>query len=73
MLPGIIGVIQATEVVKYLLGLGELLTGRMIYYDATQMTFDEIKIRKDPTCPVCGENPKITTIEAENYQESCAL
>ncbi len=73
VLPGIIGLIQATEVVKYLLGLGELLTGRMIYYDATQMTFDEIKIKKNPTCPVCGENPKIATIEAENYQGSCAL
>jgi len=73
VLPGIIGVVQATEVVKYLLDLGELLTGRMIYYDATQMTFDEIKIRKNPTCPVCGENPKISTIEAENYQETCTL
>ncbi|MBP2031268.1 adenylyltransferase/sulfurtransferase [Methanohalophilus levihalophilus] len=72
VLPGIIGVIQATEVVKYLLGIGELLTGRMIYYDALYMSFDEIKIRKNPTCPVCGENPKITSIKEENYQDSCA-
>ncbi|MGP8320538.1 MAG: HesA/MoeB/ThiF family protein [Methanosarcinaceae archaeon] len=67
VLPGIIGVIQATEVIKYLLDIGKLLTGRMIYYDAIQMTFDEIKIKKNPTCPVCGENPKISTIKSGNY------
>jgi len=67
VLPGIIGVIQATEVVKYLLGLGDLLTGRMLYYDALTMTFDEIILKKNPNCPVCGENPQITSIEAGNY------
>ncbi|HJH31929.1 MAG TPA: molybdopterin-synthase adenylyltransferase MoeB [Methanosarcinaceae archaeon] len=70
VLPGIIGVIQATEVIKYLLDAGKLLAGRMIYYDAIQMTFDEIKIRKNPTCPVCGDNPKISTIESKNYKET---
>ena len=73
VLPGIIGVIQATEVVKYLLGEGDLLKGRMIYYDALAMRFDEIKIRRNPSCPICGENPGITTIEEGNYQESCRL
>ncbi len=73
VLPGIVGVIQATEVVKYLLGAGELLKGRMIYYDALYMTFDEIKIKKNPNCPVCGDNPKIDKIEPKNYRESCQL
>jgi adenylyltransferase/sulfurtransferase len=73
VLPGVIGVIQATEVVKYLLGEGDLLKGRMIYYDALAMRFDEIKIRKNPSCPVCGETPRIKDIEKGNYQESCRL
>lgn len=70
VLPGIIGVIQATEVIKYLLGIGELLTDRLIFYDAFNMSFDEIKIRKNPSCPVCGEKPSITSIEDENYLEA---
>jgi molybdopterin/thiamine biosynthesis adenylyltransferase len=73
VLPGIIGVIQATEVMKYLLDIGELLVGRLIYYDALHMTFDEIKIRKNPQCPVCGEEPKINSIQAELYSESCRI
>ncbi|MCK5217292.1 MAG: ThiF family adenylyltransferase, partial [Methanosarcinales archaeon] len=55
VLPGVIGAIQATEVVKYLLGIGELLVGRMLYYDSLYMTFDEINIQKNPKCPVCGK------------------
>ena len=55
MLPGVIGAIQATEVVKYLIGIGELLVGRMLYYDSLYMTFDEINIQKNPKCPVCGK------------------
>ncbi len=73
VLPGIIGIIQATEVIKYLLGIGELLLGRMIYYDALYMTFDEIKIRKNPQCPVCGEEPKIDSIQEEIYCGSCRI
>jgi len=73
VLPGIIGVIQATETIKYLLGIGELLVGRLLYYDALNMTFDEIKIRKNRQCPVCGENPKINSIEEETYGESCRI
>ena len=73
VLPGIIGVIQATEVIKYLLGIGELLLGRMIYYDALYMTFDEIKIRKNPMCPVCGEDPKIDSIQEDIYDGACRI
>lgn len=73
VLPGIIGVIQATEVVKYLLDIGDLLIGRMIYYDALHMTFDEIKIRKNPLCPVCGDDPKIDSIHEEIYGDSCRI
>lgn len=73
VLPGIIGVIQATETIKYLLGIGELLVGRLIYYDALSMMFEEIKIRKNPNCPVCGEEPKIYTLLEENYGEACRI
>jgi adenylyltransferase/sulfurtransferase len=73
VLPGIIGIIQATEVIKYLLGIGELLLGRMIYYDALYMTFDEIRIRKNPQCPVCGEEPKIDQIQEEVYDGACRI
>ena len=73
VLPGIIGIIQATEVIKYLLGIGELLLGRMIYYDALYMTFDEIKIRKNPQCPVCGAEPKIDSIQEEVYDGACRI
>ncbi|WP_319508106.1 molybdopterin-synthase adenylyltransferase MoeB [uncultured Methanolobus sp.] len=69
VLPGIIGVIQATEVIKYLLGFGEMLKGRLVFYDAFNMSFDEIKVRKNLSCPVCGENPSIISIEEENYQQ----
>jgi adenylyltransferase/sulfurtransferase len=73
VLPGIIGVIQATEVVKYLLGIGDLLKGRLIFYDALNMSFEEINIRKNPQCPVCGEEPRITSIDEEIYGESCRI
>lgn len=73
VLPGIIGVIQATEVVKYLLGIGELLVGRLIYYDALNMTFDEIKMRWNKNCPICGEEPRITSIQEEIYGDSCRI
>jgi len=60
-------------VVKYLLGIGELLVGRLIYYDALYMTFDEIKTRRNKNCPVCGEEPKITSIQEDIYGESCRI
>ncbi|MCD4704017.1 MAG: molybdopterin-synthase adenylyltransferase MoeB [Methanosarcinaceae archaeon] len=69
VLPGVIGVIQATEVIKHLLGIGETLVGRMVYYDALNMKFDEITVRRDPQCPMCGLHPEITSIDRRSYQD----
>ena len=57
ILPGTIGLIQATETVKLILGIGEPLVGRLLLYDALGMKFRELKLRKNPECPVCGEHP----------------
>ena len=54
-----IGLVQATETVKLLLGLGDSLIGRLLTYDALGMRFREVKLRRDPKCPLCGENPTI--------------
>ena len=62
MLPGIIGVVQATEAIKVLLGIGEPLIGRLLTYDALGMRFREVKLRRDPKCPLCGEHPSITDL-----------
>ncbi len=71
ILPGAIGTIQATETVKLILGIGEPLIGRLLLYDALSMRFREMKLRKDPSCPVCGENPTVT--ELIDYQEFCGI
>ncbi len=71
ILPGAIGTIQATETVKLILGIGEPLVGRLMLYDALGMSFREMKLRKDPDCPVCGENPTVT--ELIDYQEFCGI
>lgn len=71
VLPGAIGTIQATEAVKLVLGNGEPLIGRLLLYDALNMRFREMKLRKDPNCPVCGENPTVT--ELIDYQEFCGI
>ncbi len=71
VLPGIIGVIQATEVVKLVLGHGGSLVGRMVLYDAMDMKFRELKLRRDTECPVCGENPSVT--ELIDYDQFCGL
>lgn len=55
VLPGIIGTLQATEAIKYLTGIGELLTGRLLTYDSAALKFREVPIRRNPICPVCGE------------------
>src|SRR5678810_944992 len=60
VLPGIIGVIQATETIKLITGIGEPLIGRFLIYDALRMKFRELKLRKDPECPVCGTHPTVT-------------
>ena len=59
MLPGVIGTIQATESVKLLLGIGEPLVGRLLTYDALGMRFREVRLRRDPKCPLCGASPTI--------------
>ena len=60
MLPGIVGTLQATEALKLILGIGESLIGRLIHFDALKMKFREFNLRRDPECPVCGENPTVT-------------
>ena len=59
MLPGVIGTIQATEVIKILLGIGEPLVGRLLTYDSLGMRFREVRLRRDPNCPLCGASPTI--------------
>src|SRR5438874_5584908 len=59
ILPGLIGVVQATEAVKLILGAGEPLIGRLLLFNALKMQWRELKLRKDPNCPICGENPTI--------------
>ena len=71
ILPGAVGTIQATETVKLILGIGEPLIGRLLLYDALSMRFREMKLRKDPGCPICGENPTVT--ELIDYQEFCGI
>ena len=75
MLPGVIGVVQATEAVKLLLGIGEPLIGRLMTYDALGMRVREVKLRRDPKCPVCGEHPSITdlAIHREGGAAACAV
>ena len=69
VLPGIVGTIQATEALKLLLGVGESLVGRLLMLDALRMRFREIRLRKDPACPVCGDNP--TVRELIDYEVFC--
>ncbi|WP_437873211.1 molybdopterin-synthase adenylyltransferase MoeB [Sorangium sp. So ce363] len=71
ILPGIIGIIQATEAVKLILGKGAPLIGRLLTYDSLRMKFGELKLRRDKNCPVCGESPTITSYI--DYEGFCAL
>ena len=71
VLPGIIGVMQAIEAIKLIVGIGEPLIGRLMHFDALKMKFREFKIRKDPKCPVCGENPSVT--ELIDYDTFCGI
>lgn len=71
VLPGVIGVIQATEAIKLITGVGEPLIGRFLIYDALRMRFRELKLRKDPDCPVCGTHPTVTKLI--DYEEFCGL
>jgi adenylyltransferase/sulfurtransferase len=71
ILPGVVGGIQATEALKILLGVGEPLVGRLLLYDALGMRFEELKLRRDPKCPLCGENPTIK--ELQDYAAFCGV
>ncbi|MFN8477147.1 MAG: molybdopterin-synthase adenylyltransferase MoeB [Kouleothrix sp.] len=71
VLPGVIGTIQATEAIKLLAGIGETLVGRLMLYDALNMRFRELKLRRNPNCPVCGEHPSVT--ELINYEQFCGI
>ena len=71
VLPGIIGTIQATETLKLILGQGEPLIGRFLIFDALRMKFRELKLRKDPDCPVCGTHPTVTALI--DYEQFCGV
>jgi sulfur-carrier protein adenylyltransferase/sulfurtransferase len=71
VLPGTIGAIQASEAIKLILGVGEPLIGRLLLYDALTMTFDEVRLRKNPKCPVCSDNPTLT--ELIDYEQFCGM
>ncbi len=71
ILPGLIGVVQATETVKLILGQGQPLIGRLLLYDALAMSFREMKVRKNPRCPICGPNPSIRGLI--DYQQFCGV
>ena len=71
VLPGVIGVIQATESIKLLTGIGEPLVGRFLIYDALRMKFRELKLKRDPECPVCGDHPTVKKLI--DYDEFCGI
>jgi adenylyltransferase/sulfurtransferase len=71
VLPGLVGVIQATEAIKLILGTGEPLIGRFLIIDALRMKFRELKLRKDPDCPVCGTHPTVTKLI--DYEQFCGV
>jgi adenylyltransferase/sulfurtransferase len=71
ILPGMIGLMQATEAVKLILGIGEPLVGRLVLYDALAMRFRELKLRRNPECPACGDHPTVTKLI--DYQQFCGV
>jgi len=71
VLPGIVGCIQATEILKLAIGKGTSLVGRLVLFDALKMEFKELKLRRDPQCPVCGEHPTIK--ELIDYEQFCGI
>lgn len=72
VLPGAMGVLQATEAIKLLLGLGDTLAGRLLVYDALKARFRELKLRRDPACPTCGDGVDRATIPLIDYEQFCA-
>jgi adenylyltransferase/sulfurtransferase len=71
ILPGLVGVIQATEVIKLILGQGDPLIGRLLLVDSLGMRFRELKLRKNPDCPVCGTHPTVTALI--DYEQFCGI
>ena len=71
ILPGVVGTLQATEAIKLILGVGESLVGRFLLFDALKLRFRELKVRKDPDCPVCGEHPTVTQLI--DYEQFCGI
>ncbi len=68
---GVIGIIQANEVLKYILGIGSSLVGKLLVFNALDSSFRQVKVPKDPKCPICGENPTVTKLI--DYKEFCSL
>lgn len=71
MMPGLVGTIQAAETAKLIMGIGDTLTGRMLLIDGLSMEFREIKVRRNPNCPLCGDNPTVT--ELVDYEQFCGI
>ncbi|MDA1091692.1 MAG: molybdopterin-synthase adenylyltransferase MoeB [Acidobacteria bacterium] len=71
ILPGVVGTLQATEAIKLILGAGESLVGRFLLFDALKMRFRELKVRRDPECPVCGDHPTVTA--PIDYDQFCGI
>jgi adenylyltransferase/sulfurtransferase len=71
VLPGVVGTIQATEVIKLILGVGDPLIGRLLLFDALQMKFRTLKLQRDPNCPVCGDHPTVTKLI--DYEIFCGI
>ena len=67
VLAGVVGSLQATEAIKHILGLGNLLTNALLTYNALTMTFRKIELKRNPQCPLCGENPEITELRDEEH------
>ncbi len=70
VLPGVVGALMATEAIKVLLGLGEVLSGRLLLYDALETDFRKLAFPRDPACPICGEHPVIRSLDDVNYEEN---
>lgn len=73
VLPGVIGTMQATEAIKLITGIGDPMIGRMLLYDALEMSFTTIKVRKNPACPVCGAGVDPASVELIDYEEFCGV
>jgi adenylyltransferase/sulfurtransferase len=73
VLPGTVGCLQATEAVKTVLDIGETLSGRLLLYDALEMSFERVPVRRRPECPVCGDDPVVDSVSEVEYADRCAI